>query len=90
MSDPGYSSFQDPRLIPTPEEQERMFGGPEPRPNPDDCRHCIDVVDRANSCEGCLRVLQVCVLEHDQEGDTSGEVVDQSDCDACDYFEEVG
>lgn len=89
MEDPGYSSFQDPRLLPTTEELERMFGGPEKRPNPDDCRHCIDVVDQANSRPGYLRVLQVCVLGHDQDGETMGEVVGHSDCDACDYFEEV-
>lgn len=40
------------------------------------CRHCVIVTDRANSVRGMLRVLEVCVADHDRTGEDWGDVID--------------
>ena len=40
------------------------------------CRHCVIVIDRANSVRGMLRVLEVCVADHDRTGEDWGDVID--------------
>lgn len=40
------------------------------------CRHCVIVTDRANSIKGMLRVLEVCVADHDRTGEDYGDVID--------------
>ena len=40
------------------------------------CRHCVIVTDRANSVHGMLRVLEVCVADHDRSGEDWGDVID--------------
>ena len=40
------------------------------------CRHCVIVTDRANSIKGMLRMLEVCVADHDRSGEDWGDVID--------------
>ena len=40
------------------------------------CRHCVIVTDRASSVRGMLRVLEVCVADHDRTGEDWGDVID--------------
>ena len=39
------------------------------------CGHCIVVTDRAKSGAGRLRVLEVCVAEHDASGEDWGDII---------------
>lgn len=39
------------------------------------CGHCIVVTDRAKSREGRLRVLEVCVADHDEGGEDWGDII---------------
>jgi len=39
------------------------------------CGHCIVVADRARSGQGHLRVLEVCVADHDATGEDWGDVI---------------
>lgn len=39
------------------------------------CGHCIVVADRAKSRKGRLRVLEVCVAEHDETGEDWGDII---------------
>lgn len=39
------------------------------------CRHCVIVTDRAKSGQGRLRVLEVCVAEHDETGEDWGDII---------------
>ena len=40
------------------------------------CKHCVIVTDRANSVRGMLRVLEVCVADHDRTGEDYGDAID--------------
>lgn len=39
------------------------------------CGHCIVVADRAKSRKGHLRVLEVCVADHDETGEDWGDII---------------
>lgn len=39
------------------------------------CGHCIVVTDRAKSGQGRLRVLEVCVADHDESGEDWGDII---------------
>lgn len=39
------------------------------------CGHCIVVADRAKSRKGRLRVLEVCVADHDATGEDWGDII---------------
>ena len=39
------------------------------------CWHCIVVADRAKSRKGHLRVLEVCVADHDESGEDWGDII---------------
>ena len=41
----------------------------------EDCSHCIFVTDRAKSGQGRLRVLEVCVADHDETGEDWGDII---------------
>lgn len=53
----------------------------EPPPEPEEldlcetCSHHVDLVDRAHSCAGRLRLLTACVASHDFEGEPEGEII---------------
>ena len=45
-------------------------------PSPcESCGHCIVVTDRAKSRKGHLRVLEVCVADHDETGEDWGDII---------------
>ena len=39
------------------------------------CWHCVLVTDRAKSGQGRLRVLEVCVADHDETGEDWGDII---------------
>ena len=39
------------------------------------CGHCIVVTDRAKSRKGHLRVLEICVADHDESGEDWGDII---------------
>lgn len=41
----------------------------------EDCSHCIVVTDRAKSRKGHLRVLEICVADHDETGEGYGDII---------------
>ena len=70
---------------PTFAELEEMFR--EPRNLCEECAHCIDVVDNPERRGGRIRLLSICVSDHDRNGDTTGIVITEP-METCREFEE--
>lgn len=54
----------------------------------EDCRHCVLVVDRANSRAGRMRLLQVCVADHDGTGEDYADII-TAPVDECERMEDI-
>lgn len=54
----------------------------------EDCEHCIVVTDRAKSRKGRLRVLEVCVADHDESGEDWGDIITEP-VDECERMESI-